>query len=191
MPRFSSQVLQLTLPLLPRNRQRGIQSKRLRTSLCRSELLAASSAATSVEVPAFIDPEGGALLLQELGLQSYSKEELAISIDFSNTLGGHALAIDIMARHMRSRKKSLEKFVQVYKANPRSMYKNPKRGIINIYYDKDLESMWLFAFSQLDTLSSRVFGILCLLASERVPATVFSTKLASDLLQVPENEYTF
>ncbi len=142
---------------------------------CRSELLAASSATTSVEVPAFTNKEGGELLVKELGLIQHSQSDDVLSTQISETLGGHALTIDVMARHMRTRKKTLEQFLNAYTQNPRSLHKRPRRRIVNKYYDKDddLESLWAIAFSQLEPLTAVVFGILCMLAPNRVPVDIF------------------
>lgn len=145
---------------------------------CRSELTAASSATTSIEVPAFTNEEGGELLIQELGLTECSQVENTLSIQFSETLGGHALTLDVMARHMRARQKTLEEFVEIYQKNPRSLHKRPRRRIANKYYDKDddPESLWSIAFSQLEPLTAEVFGILCMLAPNRVPSSIFLKK---------------
>lgn len=145
---------------------------------CRSELLAASSSASSIAIPPFSSDDGGRLLLQELGLDQYTTRDLQLAVEFSNTLGGHALAIDLMARNMRARKKTLEQFIHSYEENPRKLHKNPRRGIRNIYYEKDLASMWSIAFSQLDRTSARLFGILCMLAPDNLPANVVSGALA-------------
>ena len=145
---------------------------------CRSELLAASSSASSIAVPPFNSDDGGHLLLRELGLSQYTIHDLQLAEEFSKTLGGHALAIDLMARNMRARKKNLEQFIHSYRENPRTLHKNLKRGIRNIYYEKDLASMWLIAFSRLDRLSARLFAIICMLAPGNLPAHVVSGALA-------------
>ena len=64
-----------------------------------------SSASESIEVSAFTKEEGGALLLQELGIEgSSSTQDQELSNALSETWGGHALTIDVMAGTMRARK---------------------------------------------------------------------------------------
>ena len=146
---------------------------------CRSELLAASSAASAIEVPSFTDEEGGALLLQELGLDHYSAHDLELSASFSNTLGGHGLAIDLMARHMSARKKTLDQLIQSYREDPRSLHSLPKRGgIVSKYYSKDLSSMWTIAFDQLEPTSARLFGILSMVGPDQLPTQVLVGAMA-------------
>lgn len=142
---------------------------------CRSELMAASSASSSLEVPAFSKEEGGSLLLQELGISNDSETNWALSNALSETWGGHALTIDVMARTMRARKKTLQEFFQAYKENPRSLHKKPRRRIDNMYYDRpdDTESLWKIAFDQLEPLEEQIFGVLSMLGPNDVPASIF------------------
>ncbi|KAI4210725.1 MAG: hypothetical protein LQ351_006400 [Letrouitia transgressa] len=54
---------------------------------CRSELLAASSSASSIAVPPFNSDDGDHLLLQELGQDQYTTRDLQLAVEFSQTLG--------------------------------------------------------------------------------------------------------
>lgn len=142
---------------------------------CRSELTAASAASDSVEIPAFSKKEGGKLLLQELGIDMSSTSDEELSTSLSETWGGHALTIDVMARTMRARKKSLKDFFKAYKENPRSLHKKPRRTIDSIYYDRpdDTGSLWKIAFDQLEALEEQIFGVLSMLGPNDVPTHIF------------------
>jgi hypothetical protein len=142
---------------------------------CRSELTAASAVIESIEIPAFTREEGGALLLQELGMADSSTTDQELSNSLSETWGGHALTIDVMARNMRARKKPLKEFSKAYKDNPQSLHKKPRRRIDNPYYDRpdDTESLWKIAFDQLEPLEEQIFGVLSMLGPNDVPAYIF------------------
>jgi hypothetical protein len=144
---------------------------------CRSEYLAASAAGTVFEVPPFTDDEGANLLRKELHQEFYTGPEIDASTRLSGLLGGHALALDLMARHMRSRKKKLEEFLQSYMRDPQNLHKQPRRGLKNLYYDEDIQSMWQVAFGQLEGQVEQVFGILCMLGPGLVPAKLFDEKI--------------
>ncbi|KAL2833836.1 hypothetical protein BDW59DRAFT_156634 [Aspergillus cavernicola] len=148
---------------------------------CRSELIAVSSpAAQAIEIPAFTDDEGSRLLLKEIGVASETAREKGLSVEFAGLLGGHALSLNVMARSIVARKKGLEYFVQVYKKNPHSLHKKPKRKtarISNQYYrsDDDLESLWAIPFSELDEEASRTLGIMSMCGPNKIPDIIFKT----------------
>ncbi len=140
---------------------------------CRSELTAASSAMTTIEIPAFTTNEGSDLLLGRLDLEAATDEEKASSVELSDLLGGHALAVDVMARSIAVKKKKLPEFVRVYKEKPRAMHKKPRRKIFNQYYkgDDDLESLWAIPFGQLQPDEAVVLGILSMCGPNRLPSS--------------------
>ncbi|KAL6830016.1 hypothetical protein V8C40DRAFT_263826 [Trichoderma camerunense] len=142
---------------------------------CRSELTAASSALTTIEVPAFADAEGSSLLLQHLDLSDPTDEERAASMELSDLLGGHALAINVMARSIAAKKKKLPDFVRSYKEKPRVMHKKPRRKIFNQYYkrDDDIESLWAVPFEMLQPDEATALGILSMCGPNRLPSSTF------------------
>lgn len=147
---------------------------------CRSELTAASSANEIIEVTPFSDSDGGELLLREIGSRAEEGSEQT-STELATLLGGHALTINVMARSIVARKKSVADFLSMYKENPRSLHKRPRRKIHNLYnqyYDKtdDLESLWAIPFSQLEPEESRVFGVMTMCGPSKIPSSIFQTK---------------
>lgn len=142
---------------------------------CRGELKEASATTHSIEVTPFSKNEGGFLLRQKIGVENSTNEEVQLALDFSETLGGHALTLEVIARHMRARKKHLADFVTMYKNNPCNLHEKPGRDIGNRYYTRadDLESLWIIAFDQLEPLEEQVFGILCMYGPNSLPAAVF------------------
>ncbi|EHK49529.1 hypothetical protein TRIATDRAFT_189576 [Trichoderma atroviride IMI 206040] len=141
---------------------------------CRSEILASSVADEQIEIPVLTDREGSTLMLKQLGIANPSAKERELTEEFSSELGGLSLAIDLMSRHMRTRKKGVAQFLPYYREKRALLHRNPQRGITNIYYNGDLESSWTIAFGQLDEQSIKVFRVLCMLAPDRIPLTVLS-----------------
>ncbi|KAG4437654.1 hypothetical protein IFR05_006865 [Cadophora sp. M221] len=137
---------------------------------CRSEIFTASVADTQTETPALTDQEVSTLMLKELGIASPSSEEIELTKEFSKELGDLPLAIEMMSKYMRTRKKSVARFLPYYRENRR----NPRGGIVNIYYDGDLESLWSIVFGQLDENATKVFRVLCMLPPDRIPSKILT-----------------
>ncbi|KAF2117052.1 hypothetical protein BDV96DRAFT_644487 [Lophiotrema nucula] len=142
-----------------------------------SELLATSACTIPLEVPSFSRKEGANLILKELDKTDVSPADQELALKISDHLGGHALAIDVMARYMLTRKKSLSKFLAEYKANPRSIQK--KRAITNIYYEHPLDGAWALAFGQLEPTVSKLFGIISMVGPDRLPVNLLADWLTS------------
>lgn len=140
---------------------------------CRSELKAASIALTKIAVRPFEEGEGSNLLLQSLNLSAPTDEEKAASLELSDLLGGHALAIDVMARSISANKKKLPDFVRRYKKKPRAMHKKPREKIDNKYYPRDdhIESLWAIPFGGLKSDEADILGILCMCGPTKFPSS--------------------
>ncbi|OKO93437.1 hypothetical protein PENSUB_12500 [Penicillium subrubescens] len=141
---------------------------------CRSELVAASAAVSSIEVPAFTNEEGAELMLKLLDRGTYSDADRSSSVELADLLGGHALTLDVMARNIVARKKQLPEFVRVYKEKPRSLHMKPRKKIVNRYYKRedDPESLWAIPFSQLRSDEAEVLGILSMCGPNKFPSSV-------------------
>jgi hypothetical protein len=131
--------------------------------------LAATPAAASIEVPTFTVDESSELMLQILNWQDISLDEVEASRDLSEKLGGLALVLDIIAKQVRTRKKSIREFLPYYDEHHRTLHKRPKRGIIDPYYDKDLLTVWRPAFEDLSLDSAKLISLLCFVAPESIP----------------------
>ncbi|KAI1317386.1 hypothetical protein F5Y16DRAFT_419650 [Xylariaceae sp. FL0255] len=148
---------------------------------CRSELTAASCSRLTIEVPAFSAIEGGTLLRRELRIAEDTEENVKLSTELSALLGGHAITLNVMARSIMARKKSLPDFVQMYKSDPRSLHRKPKRRTHNLnnqYYNKsdDLESIWTIPFGEVEEDEAKIFGIMSMLGSSKIPSALFNLR---------------
>jgi hypothetical protein len=91
----------------------------------------------------------------------------------SDLLGGHALAIDVMARSILVKKKKLPDFVRSYKEKPRAMHKKPRQKIVNKYYKRDdyIESLWAIPFGGLESDEADILGILSMCGPNKFPSS--------------------
>ncbi|KAL9009768.1 MAG: hypothetical protein Q9173_005235 [Seirophora scorigena] len=72
---------------------------------CRSEILAASPAAVAIEIPAFTTNESGELIMNIMSKENASKDGHLAAHELSEKLGGLALAIDIVAKQIKIRRR--------------------------------------------------------------------------------------
>ncbi|KAL8647404.1 MAG: hypothetical protein Q9210_005582 [Variospora velana] len=72
---------------------------------CRSEILAASPAAVTIEIPAFTIDKSGELIINIMNRKNASEDENLAAHELSEKLGGLALAIDIVTKQIKTRKR--------------------------------------------------------------------------------------
>lgn len=142
---------------------------------CRSEFIAASICGSTLKVPTFTAEEGSNLLFKVIGHASPpSSRERECSLELAERLGGLALALDIMGKQIRTRKKTIEEFLDFYNEHRRLLNKQPKRGIRNQYYWKDLDTVWETSFLSLSQIAANLLCLICFVAPEDIPDTLFT-----------------
>lgn len=146
---------------------------------CRSELLAESleTSMATIEVLPFSTDETTQLILQILDKTpaSVKRDEMQATRTLSEQLGGLALAVDIVARNMKTshRFKSVVDFLSYYEKNRLSMDK--RKVPHGLGYTKDLDTAWEIAFASLDTEvqpeadAAKLLRLLCFMAPEAIP----------------------
>ncbi len=155
---------------------------------CRSELLAESLATSLLEIPVFSIDESTTLILQILNKSDTSADEIEATYKLSEQLGGLPLAIDIIAKNIKSfgRFRSVTEFLPYYEQNRRALYKRPRRDIRDITYSKDPEAVWQTAFQSFDSVENKdanpdaaqLMQLLCFIAPEAIPQSLFQAELA-------------
>ncbi len=138
---------------------------------CRGENVAAQYAAVVVEIPAFSLEEGSQLILRILN-RDITPEERASSLQLSDKLGGLALALDLIAKQIRFRRKTITQFLPDYEKAYQVLHRAPKRGIPNSYYSKDLETVWKTQFDDLTVEAAALISIFCYFAPEAIPTSI-------------------
>lgn len=148
---------------------------------CRSELIASCPAACTLEVPSFTRKEGGELLLKLANKRNVRVDGVAAAEELSGMLGGLALAIDIMARQILVKKKSMQQFLPYFIENKRSLREPPRYAARNPYYNLTLVTVWETAFQSLDKNSSDFLGLICFFAPDDIPRDIINRTT-----QIPE-----
>ncbi|KAF1844988.1 Tetratricopeptide-like helical [Cucurbitaria berberidis CBS 394.84] len=121
------------------------------------------------------DADTGARFLLHL-LSDQPKDETFLARELSSKLGGHALAISHTAGLIHQRALTIEEFLNMYDKRPTLMHR--KQG------DNPFSTLWDISFSSLSLQSHNILGVLCFLASDHIPQSLFELELAVDL---PEN----
>lgn len=145
---------------------------------CRSEILAASPTAVAIEVPTFTIDESSNLILNIMNKKNADKDENLAAHELSEKLGGLALAIDIVAKQIKTRKrfKTIRDFLPYYDQHCRTLHKRPKIGIFDPYYSKDIDTVWQTAFEHLQPEAARLMSLFCFMAPEGIPRRVLEPK---------------
>ena len=155
---------------------------------CRSETIAASSTVSYIEVPTFSDEESSAFLLQRVCYTVDPQADMDISREISKRLGSHALAIDLMARHIQANYTSLALFVKSYEKNHQAFHKLPESDMVDTKCNKDLDWAWNIVFNQLSAKSARILGILSMLGPDRIPRSIFDIRDGSTFLKYVDSK---
>ena len=143
---------------------------------CRSESRADALVNKVIEVPTFTIEEGSDFLLKSVGQRITTDADIEIAKQFSDRLGGLALALEIIGKQIKTRKATMENFLPFYNRNRRTMNKEPKRGPKNPYYNKDIETVWETSFNNLSPDASKFLMLLCFLAPTDVPEFIFAQR---------------
>ena len=137
---------------------------------CRSEILAASPAVVSIEVPIFTNEESVELILKIVSKKDPVEDEIAAARELSGKLGGLALAIDIVAKQIKTRKRFriIREFLPYYDQHRTSLYKQPRIAIFDPYYTKGIDTVRLAAFDNLPPEAALLMSLLCFMAPDGV-----------------------
>lgn len=142
---------------------------------CRSELSAASPAAQALEIPAFTVADSCQLLMKLASIRD-SDSEVEAATELGQLLGGLALAIDITARQILARKKSVKDFLPYFIENRHLFREPPRYSARNPYYSKNLLTVWKTAFIGLSPDSSKLLSLLCFTAPDGIPRDLFRSE---------------
>lgn len=144
---------------------------------CRSELLAASPAYEQVEILPFTVQESGQLLLNLANKRNSSDDELKAAEEIASLLDGLALALDVTARHILVKKKTVRQFVEYFKENRPALRQPPKYSPKNRYYSKNLDTVWQTAFMNLGDEAGKLLSLTCFFAPDGIPRELLNRKV--------------
>jgi hypothetical protein len=103
---------------------------------CRSEFLVEPLVDEVIEVSTFKKEEGSDFMLKIVDQKVAADADVKSALIFSDQLGGLALALELIGKQIKIRKKTIEQFLPFYNENRQSLNKQSKRRIKNPYYEK-------------------------------------------------------
>ncbi|KAH7333400.1 hypothetical protein BKA65DRAFT_527558 [Rhexocercosporidium sp. MPI-PUGE-AT-0058] len=136
---------------------------------CRSELIAASPAAHQLEIQLLGNHEAGELLLRLAGRSTVDAAERNSAEQIAVLLGGLPLGIDIIARQILVKKKSMQEFLPYFQSNKPSLRVPPRYTPGNPYYTKKLVTVWQTAFESLSDEANKLLSIITFIAPDGIP----------------------
>jgi hypothetical protein len=145
---------------------------------CRSEHLAHSPAAEKFEIESFQGKESGQLLLKLAKKRNPNEAEIEAAEELAGLLGGLALALDVTARQILEKKKTVRRFLDYYKdkENHPALRRPPIR-IRNLAYPRNLDTLWHAAFMNISEDAGRILSLTCFYAPDNIPRELWSRKI--------------
>ncbi|PVH68706.1 hypothetical protein DL98DRAFT_399751, partial [Cadophora sp. DSE1049] len=125
---------------------------------------------------------GGELLLRLAGKRNVDAVNIAAAEELSEMLGGLALAIDITARTIFVKKKSMQQFLPYFIKNKQPLRTPPRYAVRNPYYNETLATVWQTAFESLYEEPSQLLGLICFFAPDLLPRDIIQGVLILRLL---------
>lgn len=124
-----------------------------------------------IEVKSFSTKQSTPSVFQILERKTVSAEEKEAAASLAEQLDGPALAFDITANNIKSSKQfsTIAEFQPYYEEEYR-----------HAPYSKELSAVWETAFATLDPDAMLIMQILCFLATEAIPQSLFMWKIDED-----------
>lgn len=89
-------------------------------------------------------------------------------------LDGHALALELVGKQAKIRRKALSQFVSYHDGNRAMLHTQPKSGIESSHYQKQLRRVWNDSLNDLTDAASRLMMIFGFLGPTDIPERIFS-----------------
>lgn len=129
----------------------------------------------SIEIPTFSKEEGRDFILRSSGQkENASAADLESASTLSDVLGGHALALELVGKQAKIRRKRLAQFVPCYDENRAMLQTQPKPCIESSYYQKHHKNVWKHSLDDLTDAASRLVMIFSFLGPADIPERIFS-----------------
>ncbi|KAJ6780996.1 hypothetical protein PWT90_09037 [Aphanocladium album] len=142
----------------------------------RNHSFAYEPAETGIEVLPFDRESGSGFILHMLSLDivtSISSQDVQSSLQLSEKLSGHALAISQMTGLIHRRSWSISEFIAIYDRNTRQIHGMPGTN--------SLDAVWRLSFQSLSPDCTTMLGIMCYLTPDSIPQALFEPVGAQDL----------
>ncbi|KAL1894158.1 hypothetical protein Sste5346_005944 [Sporothrix stenoceras] len=115
--------------------------------------------------------QGGQLLLRlaRKDVATTTPKDIEVAEELSEMLGGLALALDITARQILVKKKTMAQFLPYFIKNKQNLRKPPRHAPNNPYYNETLVTVWQTAFDSLDDTAAQLLQLFCFYAPDDIP----------------------
>lgn len=142
----------------------------------RNHSFAFEPAEQGLEIPTWDTDTGSRFLIHLLSTdisEVFRDGEASSAQELSKRLSGHALAISSVAGLIHRRRWSVSEFMKIYNQHPGVLQEDRSKSSIN--------AIWDLSFKSLDPDSHAMLGVLCFLAPDGIPQSLFE----------PQNPETF
>jgi hypothetical protein len=149
--------------------------------ITRNDSFAFGVADTGLEITTLDTETGARFLLHHLPSQ-YEHETISAR-ELFDKLAGHPLALSQIAKCMNQAKCTISDGLAMF---------NSRKTVMHNFYSP--VALWSTSFRLLDRQSRNMLGVLCFLAPDRIPQSLFELGCAADLperLQFCEDEFEF
>ena len=140
--------------------------------------MASAPPAVAIEVPTFTTAESCELIMNITNREISTEDEILAARELSDKLGGLALAIDIIAKQIKTseRFKTIRDFLPYYDQHHRALHQRPEIGLLDPYYSKDIDNVWRAAFKNLTSAATQLMSLFCFTAPEGIPEWILQPK---------------
>lgn len=144
----------------------------------RRPIFALRPAAGGMEVGHFSDDDGATLLLRIVNKYPYDTREENAARQLSKELGGHGLALRVMAALIHLKRKSFTEFISFYLRNRENLH---VKSSIETGNTHSLRTCWHTAFEALEKEPSIILGLMSFIAPDEIPEEMFRTQISTPL----------
>ncbi|TAQ87148.1 hypothetical protein B7494_g4534 [Chlorociboria aeruginascens] len=137
----------------------------------RRSIFGIEPAADGLEIDSFKDADGASILLRLVNKTTYDENEIEAARQLSIELGGHALALAVMAAQIVRRTKTIANFLELYKKHRLRLHRE-QLGI-GTYYTGSLYTCWQTTFEELSPQARKLLGVLAFVAPDEIPEALF------------------
>ncbi len=142
----------------------------------RNHSFAFELADSGLEITTWDTQTGSKFLLHLLSTDIGAKlqeDEATSAHELSQRLSGHALAISHMAGLIHRRSWSIAEFMNIYNQHPSEMH--------GVSGNSSINALWDLSFRSLERHSRAILGVLCYVAPDTIPQSLFEPQCVADL----------
>ena len=122
-------------------------------------------------VPVLQKEAGSRFLRQMAGQKADTQDEIRSGEDLSETVDGHPLALLLMGRMIRNKRRRVSQYYREYDPTNFSTRASESRG--GHFYPHNLNTIFRKSFETIGPEASLILGVACMIAPDAIPETLF------------------